>query len=899
MAVSRLVTSALAVRKVRAGLTIAAIALAVSLVVSITSGYTSAQSALQKLVYHWLGASDVQVSPKGDPHQVTPQSVVEELRGDFAVESAVGRLETEVSLGTAKGEPIAGPPVTAIGAALPQDAQVAIMEMKDKQGEWFTGATGDVAVTDQIAAERLQVKVGDQFTLLHPERPLTVTLVGIVHKPAILAAQIQTIYVPLETLQKFVGLEGKVNRVLIDLKMRADDAAFVARWEDKLAALEPALRMRRAGERRQELEKSFEGVQFLSYMGGTVAMLAATFIVFATLSMGVAERQRSLAMLRAIGAVKRQVGQIVILEGVLFAVVGVLIGVPLGIAWVHIMAQYHQTLFYAGVHVSWGGIAFGVVGMILAAMVASFMPAWSATRVSPLEAMTPLGQPTRPNVPWIAAAIGLLLICIDPFLSFTPGLPKELVFYGHFGLGLPGLFLGFFLLAPAVVFLVERTVGRVVAFILRLDYALLKHQLSGSLWRAAGTAAALMVGLAILVVMQVQGTTMLSGWRLPDKFPDAFIFAPFGLDWEQQRIFDDVPGVRKGEVMPVAIASPQLASSLSKVGGFELLPDATMFFGIDPDLGLKMLELEYRQGNAEEAMGKLKQGRHLIVTDEFRQLKGIGIGDKLTLKTTMNGDVEYTVAAVVWSPGLDVIISAFDMGRQFDQRTAASVFGSLEDARKDFGTTRCYLFAANLEVGVQKEDLVAQMQQEMQTAQTRPSTQPKKNLGFGTAFLQQTLGRLGFQVGDVRHIKYEMQQSFNRILMLLSTVALAAIAVASLGVTNTIMASVRSRQWQFGILRSIGVTRSQLLRLIIAEAVLLGLVACVLGLGAGFLMSVDANALGRTIIGYGPPITVPWPIVFGGTALILLVAVGASLWPAISASRSTPLELLQWGRAAA
>jgi putative ABC transport system permease protein len=167
------------------------------------------------------------------------------------------------------------------------------------------------------------------------------------------------------------------------------------------------------------------------------------------------------------------------------------------------------------------------------------------------------------------------------------------------------------------------------------------------------------------------------------------------------------------------------------------------------------------------------------------------------------------------------------------------------------------------------------------------------------ALLQQTMGRLGFMIGDVRHIKYEMQQSFHRILMLLSTVALAAIAVASLGVTNTIMASVRSRQWQFGILRSIGVTRSQLLRLIVAEALLLGLVACVLGLGAGFLMSVDANALGRTIIGYGPPITVPWDIIAGGTGLILLVAVGASLWPAINAARSTPLELLQWGRAAA
>src|SRR5687768_9689799 len=184
MAVSRLVTSALSFRKVRAGLTISAIALAVSLVVAITSGYTSAQAALQKLVYHWLGASDVQVSPKGDPHQVVSDAVVGELRTDFAVESVVGRLETEVTLANAEG-PIQGPPVTAIGARLPEDAQVSIIELD--AGEWYSGESGDVAVVDQVAAERLQIKVGETFTLLHPERPLTVKLVGIVHKPQILA----------------------------------------------------------------------------------------------------------------------------------------------------------------------------------------------------------------------------------------------------------------------------------------------------------------------------------------------------------------------------------------------------------------------------------------------------------------------------------------------------------------------------------------------------------------------------------------------------------------------------------------------------------------------------------------------------------------------------------------
>src|SRR5438874_9038396 len=108
--------------------------------------------------------------------------------------------------------------------------------------------------------------------------------------------------------------------------------------------------------------------------------------------------------------------------------------------------------------------------------------------------------------------------------------------------------------------------------------------------------------------------------------------------------------------------------------------------------------------------------------------------------------------------------------------------------------------------------------------------------------------------GDVRHIKYMIEQTFRRLLLLVSTVAFAAMAVASLGVTNTIMASVRSRRWQFGIMRSVGVTRGQLLRLILAEAMLIGLVGCALGLFAGMFMTMDAHRLSAVIIGYSPPV---------------------------------------------
>jgi len=392
---------------------------------------------------------------------------------------------------------------------------------------------------------------------------------------------------------------------------------------------------------------------------------------------------------------------------------------------------------------------------------------------------------------------------------------------------------------------------------------------------AAGTCAALMVGLAVLVVMQVQGHTMIQSWKLPDKFPDVFMVSAnrLGLTDEQIDKLRQVEGIKPGELLPIGVAAPGLGTGFLALAGAAVLPDATMFFGFDPDLAPRMMELEFLAGNSTEAFEKIKQGRHIIVTDEFRQLKGLSVGDTIDLQSTSAGKVPYTIAGVIWSPGLDVINGLFDMDGQLDQRTAGSLFGSLADARKDFGVDRVNFFAANLEFFTERDEMLKR--------------------------IEASLGNLNMRVFDVRQIKKAIQEGFGKLLLLMSTVAFAAMAISSLGVTNTVMASVRSRSWQFGILRSIGTTRSQLVRLVMAEAMLLGLTGCALGLSAGALMSINAKQLAIMVLGYDPPTFIPWGIVFAGSGIVMVVALLASLWPAISVARAEPLRLLQAGRAAA
>jgi putative ABC transport system permease protein len=910
--------------KVRAALTVAAIALSVSLVVSVTSGYASVEAAVYQYLAQYMGSTDVEITKQNNLGGGTPDAILDELRRDLDVAKVDGRYEIANALADSEGRP-KPKRAAVIGLRRPDDTGSDFLKMT--KGAWFDAPRGNVAVIDQAVAEALKLDIGGEFmlpgiaapgempqgeepvdqgataegvddqTVLGGEdaatqpvarRGLKLKVVGIVHKPALLAAYMQSMYVPIETLREFAGKQGLVSRISVDTKPDVDLDAFQARWEPRLAAIDPNLKMRTARETRRQMDKNLMGIHALSYLGGTVSMLAATFIVLSALSMGVAERQRTLAMLRAVGAYRGQVGWLVVIEGLALATAGVLVGVPLGWAWIKILAAMYRDVFVAGVVPSWGGILFGSLGSIAAALAASFLPAWSAMRVRPLEAMSPQSSPNRTGAPWALALCGLVLITIDPLLFFGPieriaaasgaedpgQTARQVRFYAHFAVGLPALMVGFFLLSPMFVWATERVFGPLVAAIFGLRYAMLRQQLTTGIWRAAGTCSALMVGLSVLVVMQTNGHTMLRGWRLPDKFPDIFIMAGVtsGLSWEQQAKLASVPGVRGGDVMPIGIASPEYGSNIFGIGMAAMMPNATMFIAVPPDKAFSMMELEFKEGSPAEAAHKLAQGDHLVVTEEFRQLKGLGVGDTLALKTNQ-GKKDFTIAGVVWSPGIDVMVSMFDLGRQFDQRTAASVFGSLDDGRKYFGIEQIYLFAANLDYGVEREEMLKRVQKH--------------------------LGAQGMRAGDVRHIKASIQQGFARLLLLISTVAFAAMAVASLGVTNTIMASIRSRRWQFGILRSIGVTRGQLLRLVLAEAFLIGLVGVGLGLAAGFLMSVDANQLSAVLTGYKPEIFIPWPIIWVGVGIVMAISLLASLWPAVSVARAEPLRLLQAGRASA
>jgi putative ABC transport system permease protein len=886
MVIRKLAFSNLLVHRTRTILTAAAIALSVSLVVAVTSGYASLEAMAGKFAGRYMGSADAVITRRSITANNFPESIVDDLRKDPRVKRVTGRMEMKNYFTDSKNE---SHEQNLVGIRRPIDDRIENLE--PTIGKWFDTPDGKFAVIDQVSAELQHVGIGGLYHLASPTKSIDLVVTGIVQKPAVLAQHIQTIYLPLMTLQSFADADHPpmVNRALVDLNRNVSQQAFAKEWGEKLKVIDPLLTLHLGRDVNKIVDTNLQGVHLMSYLGGSVSMLAATFIIFSALSMGVTERSRTLAMMRAIGAVRGQVAQLVVVEGLLLATAAVLIGVPLGWFWLFLLKLRYHAFLPHGFATSWEGITFAAVGSLVDALLASLLPAWWATRVRPLEAMAPMANPSSKSVPWLAAIPGLLLIAVDPAILFTHwsvmladkvdnpiAVQRQITVIGHFILGLPTMMLGFFLIAPLFVVLLEKVAAPSLAKVMQLKGALLRQQLSGGVWRVAGTCAALMVGLSILIAMETQGNSILSAWQLPDKFPDIFIVSwGIGLKGPEIEQLAHTKGIVAADLLPIAVANPQLPSiagsksSLAALTLAAITPDATMFIGVNPEVGMRIMELKFVQGNRPDAIRLLDEGDHVIVTDEFYQLRHLGMGDTLPLATNL-GTVNFKIAGVVSSPGMDLVNARFDMGQQFDQRTQGSIFGSFKDAQKYFGANEIHLFAANLQPGEDKDKLLKEVSAE--------------------------LGNRDMQAGDVRQIKEQMQSTFHQLLAIVSVVPFAAMFVASLGVTNTIMASIRTRRWQLGVLRSIGLTRSQLLRLVLSESFLVGVVASALGLFAGAVMTVDGHRLSWIVTGLHPAIVVPWIYVIVGVSAVMIVSLLAGAWPAVNVSRAEPLSLLQGGR---
>jgi len=252
--------------------------------------------------------------------------------------------------------------------------------------------------------------------------------------------------------------------------------------------------------------------------------------------------------------------------------------------------------------------------------------------------------------------------------------------------------------------------------------------------------------------------------------------------------------------------------------------------------------------------------------------------------------------------------------RRRSGRSAAMVFADYEQVRRDFGVKQINFIWMNLdkefvakhmrESGAEGDDnsaAVDALGNALRSIADRNlgEEQPVNAQGtmpFGALNFGQSL-RLSTPV----MVRQRITARADDWIWALCELPLVTLLVASLAVVNTVMASVRARRWEHGVMRAVGITRWCLARMVLAEGLLIGLAACILSLAFGVVAGWCGTGLTKHIDFFGgleTPLVVPWSHLTLGFGMAIGLSLLAALWPAISTGRTEPLKLLQAGRAA-
>jgi len=923
----KLVVAENARHRVRALIVLAGIAISVSLVAWNLRGLGMAQEQMVESAKR-QGRFDVAVTPKDFRGAQLDPTVIEALRQDDDVAEMDAAVKSRVRVIAPELPPQPGPfggGATLIGTAATEPP------LGLNEGRWV-GTAADEAVLSADFQKRSGLKLGETLTLAGMGAETTLTVVGVVSAGEAAAVpgmrrmpppQLADVYVSAATAGTINGYTDRPSLLCLVLKDPASATAFAQKWKDRLAQAQPAASMRTLKVVNEDPMGGSPGMQQMILGNITIlaAFLGAAFIIFVTLSTNVRERTRQFAILRALALSRGQVIGVIFLESLLFVLAGWGLGLLLTQGFLAVgqalsgrWAIFQSTAFSdrpLGMVAVWLSGAAAVLGALAAAV----FPAWQAARIKPIDILSGQNGGRVKRFPWVLVVIGLVLIAVNPVLVVLAARHESLrstlsSFWGWgsrgFGAPLAGslaMILGFALITPLAILAAERFLGPVLARVLGLDPRFLRQQLSGNLWRTIGTTVALSVGLTLFTTSLVWGYSMLVPFTPTKGLPRMQVaILPAGLPESAIAEVEATDGIRGDECLPMAVEQPRLTEAMLASPAFAHVDEQQqhiLFMGIDPARAFggarPMFHLDFREGDAATVARKLAEGRYCVVPEQFSTQTGLKVGDTFSVEVpnVKGKEVTYTIAGVASIPGWNWL-SKFSETRRRAGRALAMVFVGYDQARADFALDRVNYFWTNVAEGVTAKDLEDRL-----TPLAEKYTGVRMNV---PQVGETTVGSQYVRITDREDVINRLYARANDVIWTLTWLPLITLAISSLAVFNTLMASVRARFWQIGVLRGIGLTRWQLLRLVLGESMLICGAACLLSLVSGVGLAWTGTRLCTLFFFFGgntPPLVLPWAGLGVGYGLAVGLCLVAGLIPALTVALKEPLQFIQGGRMAA
>jgi putative ABC transport system permease protein len=846
-------------RRGRTALLISAVALASSLVVAVTSGMRTAQSNLEASIARAMGATDVRIVHRYA--QPFDASLLDEVREWSGVARVAGRLGGSITLSNEGAPDDAGRPrratVQARGVDPGEDAF--FREVEIEEGRRIAGPRE--IVLDPASARALKAEVGGTLRIVRFGKPLEVAVVGIYKRPVLGALQRPLVEIDLPTLADATRREGRLTAIAIALDEGVDAEIFAAARAETLVdpmLCEPAERVRTG------LDKQVAGSELSVLIATVIAFLSCAAIVATGMTTAVLDELREMGIARAIGASRRQLFGAQLVVGGAIGSIGGLIGIPLGIGLVSILAAIYAEFIPAGPAFEPRGALLAFAGAALSGILGGLFPAIRAARISPLEAIAIRARPPRAALVWLAALAGLAGIGVWG-LGLIPE-SRDTRFWIYVLATLPILHIAWFLLSVPITVVVGRLASPLLERVLGLPRGLLAGSVARMPWRLGCTAGALMVAVSILVSTRSNGDAIIRDLRERVRFADGFVFSTSGLSPEEQSRIGGLEGV--DAALPIGYLPLKVAGE--QVFGVEGLgPSNVVCVGFEPKPFLEMNRLDWIEGSPETAIPRLEQGDAILVAPEFLIARGLGVGSTLRLGSGKH-EADFEIVGVVTAAGLDIATQTFGMRQIYMEQAVSCVFMSFDAVAEHFDTREAYIMQLKLAAGLDEDGEEA----------------------LGRAVADAVPGAV-FSSG--RAIRGFVDEIGGTILAVTGTVALAALVLAAIGVGSVVAAGISARTREFGVLRSIGGSTRVLVALVLGETVVLALASLVSGTALGLQLAWMGVALYRDFAG----LRLAWVVPFGplavGAAIVVAVALLAAMPAVIRLARKPARALLASG----
>ena len=856
---TRFALKGLAGRRLRSTLTALAIVLGVAMIsgaYTLTDTMGNAADTLAKASYSETEAvvtartAFTANSDNGFPARPTlPESVLADVRAVPEVEVAVGDLTDEARIVGKDGKVAGQGPYFGVGYDAKVQGAQRLSPFRLQEGRFATGP-GEVVI-DEGTSTNEGYDVGDTVRIVTrgPAQPFRVTGVATFGEVKSIGTATFAIFDVREAQALFKKV-GRYDDILVGGRPGVSKTEVRA----ALTRVLPASYAVQSAEKQDRFTldglKEFIGFMktFLVVFGG-IAVFVGAFTIFNTLSITVAQRSREFAMLRTIGATRRQILRAVLLEalvlGTLASVVGLFAGLGLAQLLSTVLASFGLDLPQTGLVFATRTIVVALLVGVIVTLLAGLGPALRATRVSPVTVLregadVPPGRVGR-RAPQIAIALTLLAVVLLGFGLFAD-VDDTTRFAALLGPGVLVLFVGVALMSPRFVAPLASVLGRPAQRFGGAAGRLARRNAERNPGRTAITAAALMIGIALVTFVTVLGAGLRESTSGSLK----------------KEIGSDYVLVGSDGYSPIA---PEAAVAANQVTGVTVSTgvtqdEARMFGkkhsidGVDPERFADVFHQEYAQGSDADLRGLGADGA--IVVKQFAEDHSLSPGDRFVALSASRKRLDLVVRAVAEPPKFNPL----GLG---DVTVADSTF------RTAFETKRQRYAFVKANGGA-----------------TEANTQALKAA-------MKAFPDVKLQTKD----KFQKDQAafVDQLLQILYVLLALAVIVSLFGIVNTLVLSVFERTRELGMLRAVGMSRRQVRRMIRWESIITALIGAVLGLVVGvFLAALVTTALADEGLEFALPL--------GSLLAFMIVAavagVLAAIAPARRAARLNVLNALQY-----